>query len=118
MSINYAKYASEYAWMIGFLSVVLYLINWYRRPKHLPPGPRGLPVVGYLPFLGKRPEKTAYNLSEKYGKIMTIRMGTEDAVFLNDYESIHKVSIIEKSSFFTRITYCYKVSIGLYKMYY
>jgi len=56
------------------LVVVLYLIYWYK-------------------FMGKWPEKSIYELSEKFGKILTIRMGTEDAIFLNDYDSIYKVSI-------------------------
>jgi len=92
---EYAKYAGENAWVIGTVSIfVLYLINWHRRPKQLPPGPRGIPIVGYLPFMRKRPEMTAYELSKRYGKILTIQMGLgiDDVVFLNDFESINKVS--------------------------
>ena len=91
----YANYVSDYTWIIVFLSIILlYFINWYRRPNHLPPGPRGVPILGYLPFLGKRPEKTLFYLTEKYGKILTVRMGAEDAVFLNDFHSLHRVSIL------------------------
>ena len=74
------------------LVVVLYLIYWYRRPQNCPPGPRGIPSLGYLPFMGDFPEKTLFKLSEKYGKIFTIRMGAEDVIILNDYDSIHAVS--------------------------
>ena len=95
MLADLRAYANEMTWVIGTLSViVLYLINWYRRPRKLPPGPRGFPLVGYLPFLGKTPERTVNKLSEKYGKIMSVRMGPEDAVFLNDFDSINKVSLI------------------------
>ena len=91
---DYLHLARDYGWIIGALSAIaLYLINWHRRPKRLPPGPRGFPIVGYLPFMQQRLENVAYELSKKYGKILTIRMGTEDTVFLNDYDSIHKVSI-------------------------
>ena len=90
---DYANYASDYGFQIGTVSaILLYLIYWHQRPKRLPPGPRGLPIFGYLPFMGKRPERVSYNLSKRYGKILTVRMGTEDTVILNDYESIHKVS--------------------------
>ena len=94
---DYTNYASDYIWQIGTISaILLYLVYWHQRPKRLPPGPRGLPIVGYLPFLGERPEKVVYNLTKKYGKILTVRMGTEDTVILNDYESIHKVSKVRK----------------------
>ena len=76
------------------LAVVLYFIYWYRRPRRCPPGPRGIPILGYIPFLGNWPEKTLFKLSQKYGKILTVRMGAEDVIFLNDYESIHAVSIL------------------------
>ena len=90
---EFENYVNNSVWIIGALSVtLLYLAYWYRRPRRLPPGPRGFPVVGDLPYMGKYPEKVAYDLSKKYGKILTIRMGAEDAVFLNDYDSIHQVS--------------------------
>ena len=93
MSNGFATYIGDNAWMIGIILVVfLYLINWYRRPIRLPPGPRGIPIVGYLPFMGKSPERTAYELSKKYGKILTIRLGSDETVFLSDYDLIHKVS--------------------------
>ena len=90
---DYASFSRDYGWQISTVSaILLYMIYWYRRPKRLPPGPRGFPIVGYLPFMGGRPEKAAYELSKKYGKILSVRLGTEDAVFLNDYELIYKVS--------------------------
>ena len=90
---DHAHFARDYGWIIGTLSVIiLYLINWYRRPKRFPPGPRGFPIVGYIPFIGQNAEKTINKLSKKYGKIFSVRMGSEDTVFLNDYDSIQTVS--------------------------
>ena len=81
-------------WIIGTISIVLlYLINWYKRSNKFPPGPRGIPIFGYIPFIGSKPYETAAKLSKKYGPILSIRFGLEDQVFLNDFESIHKVSI-------------------------
>ncbi|GFY33371.1 hypothetical protein TNCV_1898231 [Trichonephila clavipes] len=53
-----------------FIGLVVFLIiNWLRRAKNLPPGPCGLPVLGYLPFLGSEAYRTLHNLTNKYGPI-------------------------------------------------
>ena len=83
-----------WTWLVGALVVfILFLINWYRRPNKFPPGPRGIPVLGYLPFIGNKPHETAVKLSKKYGPILSMRLGFEDHLFLNDFDSIHKVSV-------------------------
>ena len=82
----------DFSWVIGIISVVsLYLVYWYRRPYKFPPGPRGFPFVGYLPFLSEKAEYDIQKLGKKYGSILSVRMGPKDVVFLNDYKSIHKV---------------------------
>ena len=79
-------------WFIGVVAaVILYLIYWFQRPERFPPGPRGIPILGYIGIFNK-PEEKIYELSKKYGSIFTIRIGSEDIVFLNDYESITQVS--------------------------
>lgn len=81
-----------WSWLVGSSSIfLLYLIYWYQRPHNFPPGPRGIPLVGYLPFLSKKAESDIYKLSKKYGPVMSVRMGATDLVVLNDFESIKKV---------------------------
>ena len=83
----------EYGWVGSFTAVViLYLIYWYQRPSKFPPGPRGIPFLGYLPAY-KSLEPTVYKLSKNFGRIMSVRIGVDDVVFLNDYETINKVSL-------------------------
>jgi len=85
----------DFGWNIGIISVVvLYLIYWYQRPSYFPPGPRGVPFLGYFPMFGKRPQEVAAELSKKYGPVLGVRMGSSDFVFLNDYETIFQVSEI------------------------
>ena len=79
----------------SFLSVlavfVFSLIYWYRKPRRFPPGPRGIPLLGYTPVF-KNPHEEIYRLSKKYGPILSLRLGLEDLVFLNDFDSIYQVS--------------------------
>lgn len=50
----------------------------------LPPGPRGLPFLGYLPFVGTEIHLTLTTLSERYGPIYQIYLGGIRVVVLND----------------------------------
>lgn len=61
-----------------------------RRKKNLPPGPLGLPIVGYLPFLTKFPHLKFIELSEKYGKIFSLHLGSQLVVILNDGDDIRE----------------------------
>ena len=76
----------------GFLTLVLFIIYWYRRPSKFPPGPRGIFPFGYIPLMNKRSRETIIDLRKKYGPIVGIRILSSDAVVLNDFNSIHTVS--------------------------
>ncbi|KAJ8639292.1 hypothetical protein MRB53_015986 [Persea americana] len=41
----------------------------------LPPGPRGLPILGSVPMLGHLPHITLHQWAKKYGPIMYLRLG-------------------------------------------
>ena len=98
-TVNY--FFVDFSWVIGIISVIsLYLVYWYRRPYKFPPGPRGFPFVGYLPFMSAKVESDVIKLKKKYGSILSVRMGSKDIVFLNDYKSIQSVSICLKHFLF------------------
>lgn len=50
----------------------------------LPPGPMGLPFLGYLPFVSNEIHLTLTSLSERYGPIYQIFLGGIRVVVLND----------------------------------
>ena len=49
--------------------VVKEIYDEYEAKKKLPPGPKGLPFVGSMPFLGKEPPKELVKLSKQYGSV-------------------------------------------------
>lgn len=65
--------------------VVYALINHDKRYKHLPPGPKGLPIIG-SPFAFADPEsfyKTAVKWSKQYGEIIHVKVGARRFIFLS-----------------------------------
>lgn len=70
--------------LIAFLLAIL---ERERRNKSrkLPPGPWGLPIVGYLPWLDpKQPHESLTSLTKKYGRICALRMGSVYTVLISD----------------------------------
>ncbi|KAG8182768.1 hypothetical protein JTE90_023404 [Oedothorax gibbosus] len=59
--------------------------NLWIQSRNYPPGPFGLPLLGYWPFLGKYPNKTLCELSKKYGDIFSFYIGTQHMICVNDF---------------------------------
>jgi cytochrome P450 len=58
----------------------------------LPPGPVGLPILGYLPFMDVNDFGGSFTkLSKKFGAVFSMKMGTETAIVVNSYETIKTV---------------------------
>ncbi|KAG7016911.1 Ferruginol synthase, partial [Cucurbita argyrosperma subsp. argyrosperma] len=73
--------------------VVTFALFWFRpkvRRPSLPPGPRGLPLVGYLPFLLRNVHRTFADLAEIYGPVFKVRIGNKLCVVLNSPSSINE----------------------------
>ena len=61
------------------------------RNYHLPPGPRGLPLVGYLPFLGKNLHQSFNELARIYGPIYKLNIGHKQCVIISSPSLVKEV---------------------------
>ncbi|XP_068206864.1 cytochrome P450 306a1 isoform X2 [Palaemon carinicauda] len=69
---------------VTFLTVAAALKWWY-SVLQMPPGPTGLPVVGYLPWLdAEAPYLSFSKIVDQYGKICSLKMGGVTAIILAD----------------------------------
>ncbi|KAK4365246.1 hypothetical protein RND71_016604 [Anisodus tanguticus] len=89
------------------LSIVFLTILWYKftpniphdQESRLPPGPRGLPIVGFLPFLRSNLHHQLTELSQHYGPIYKLWLGTKLCIVLNS-PSLAKEVVRDQDSIF------------------
>lgn len=84
--------------LLGIIFVLTVYYGFVKRSKLLLPGPKGLPFVGYGPFLGEEPYKVYAKLAEKYGPIFKVQLGSQEWVILNNKEVIHE-ALVKKGKF-------------------
>lgn len=69
-------------------SIILIIVVslYFKRKKQLPlpPGPYGVPFLGFLPFLGQDFHLTLTNLAKSYGPLFQIFLGNNRIVVIND----------------------------------
>ncbi|VFQ70164.1 unnamed protein product [Cuscuta campestris] len=69
------------AWVVVAVTAIIIAHHYTTRKKGLvPPGPRGLPIIGHLHLLGKNPHQDLQKLSQTHGPIMRLRLGSVDTV--------------------------------------
>ncbi|XP_045824085.1 cytochrome P450 71AU50-like [Trifolium pratense] len=68
---------------ISIFLVCIWLWRTMKKPKRLPPGPIGLPILGSLLKLGQNPHRDLHKLSQKYGPIMHLRLGLVQTIVVS-----------------------------------
>ncbi|KFM70322.1 Cytochrome P450 18a1, partial [Stegodyphus mimosarum] len=67
--------------------VSLFFSRKERKRNHLP-GPTGLPLIGYLPFMTEKPYVKLQELAKIYGPVYRVQIGSHSVVVLCDFQSI------------------------------
>ncbi|KAG7956850.1 hypothetical protein I3843_11G144600 [Carya illinoinensis] len=79
--------------LIGIFVVLWLAIKEKRKTaaSPLPPGPRGLPIVGYLPFVGTELHKKFQQLGGIYGPIYKVWLGNKLSIVISSPSLIKEV---------------------------
>ncbi|KAK1387981.1 Ferulate-5-hydroxylase [Heracleum sosnowskyi] len=68
-------------WFIHLCAAIFSLTH--KTFQKRPPGPLGLPFIGHLHMLGKLPHRTLNKLSQVYGPIMFLRLGSVPTIIVS-----------------------------------
>ncbi|XP_059427909.1 cytochrome P450 81Q32-like [Corylus avellana] len=59
-------------------------------PKHLPPSPPSLPILGHLHLLKKPLHRTFHSLSQKYGQIFSLQFGSRLVIIVSSPSAVEE----------------------------
>ncbi|KAH0954656.1 hypothetical protein HN011_004368, partial [Eciton burchellii] len=77
--------------VLAALLILLLYVYKGRRNLRLAPGPRGVPILGYLPWIDpERPHLSLTDLARKYGPICGLRMGSVYTILLSDPQLVRQ----------------------------
>ncbi|XP_046506066.1 cytochrome P450 1A1 [Equus quagga] len=88
-------------------SAIFCLVFWLVRawqpqiPKGLksPPGPWGWPLLGHVLTLGKNPHLALSRLSQRYGDVMQIRIGSTPVLVLSGLDTVRQALVRQGDDF-------------------
>jgi len=78
------------------VGLAVYLVyKWLKRPDNFPPGPMGLPLVGYIPFMNSHHPKYSFKgmmtLAEIYGPVTAMYLGPSQVMIsVCGYEAVQE----------------------------
>ncbi|KAK7883053.1 hypothetical protein WMY93_029227 [Mugilogobius chulae] len=106
----------EYVLVVVLMSVLLWLLSRKQsRQWRLPPGPKGLPLVGNLFQLDRRaPYKSVVKMSESYGPVIMVTTGLQRVLFLVGYDAVKEALVDQADDFIGRgpLPFLMKVTRG------
>ena len=100
MVLNILSACSDVVWVLIILFILVFFAynQLVDRAMQLP-GPWGLPIVGYLPFLGGKMNLTIDRLAKRYGNVFQLQLGSRNIVVISGQEMIRK-ALLNKPTVF------------------
>ena len=75
------------------------------------PGPWGVPIIGHIPFLGRKMNKTITALAKHYGDVFQLSIGTRKIVVVSGQRAIREALLKKGTDFAGRPDfYSYKIT--------
>ncbi|XP_078580388.1 cytochrome P450 2U1-like [Branchiostoma floridae x Branchiostoma japonicum] len=102
--VTSARHYADIPTFLAATCVCLLTYLYLQRPRNLPPGPRGWPLLGNIPTLAKSAflPATFMELSKQYGDVITIRVGGILIIVLSGYETIRAALVKRAEDFSSR----------------
>ncbi len=88
--------------LVGCVSLLLYLAWFVPKAKFQAPGPFNFPIVGSLFYLSKLPHRSMNELAKKYGPIMYLRLGYINHIVISNGEMAKEVLKVHDADFGSR----------------
>lgn len=82
--------------------VILLLRRLISGRVNLPPGPPGLPIIGHMHLLGTTPHESLANMAQKYGPLMSIRLGARLCIVCSSPETAKEFLKTQDANFGSR----------------
>lgn len=86
----------------SLLLIIIHAILHFKHKTKLPPGPKGLPIIGSLLAVGDRPHDSLTKLAKVYGPIMTVRMGPISTIVVSSTEMAREIILRNDQAFLGR----------------
>ncbi|KAL0436535.1 UNVERIFIED_CONTAM: Licodione synthase [Sesamum radiatum] len=84
--MNSSSEITLYSALFLLSAILLLLLTRKRRGLSSPPGPLALPIIGHLHLLGPRLHQTFHDLSQRYGPLFQLHLGSIPCVVVSSPE--------------------------------